>query len=400
MEEINLDEIEIKPLEGDQPMTEEKTTEIVKPIYTDDKGKAVEKQDVENMATAMTEEANNIVDDIKEGTNNIDIDIKNVVYEGKVADVVGYSKDCIPKQIRRFTASQLHGVLEIYDEICNKEVKDIFEYVKDPDLMKAFEKAAKDEHISPMNKDMMRFFIEHQTRSFGMDVMFEKSQQMLNQRVKEETDKLADSGIFEQYVVESKNNTLKKLTAVVENLKKDNPEDDAATKEKKAKEAQRFQETIDMIKDVGPYNSIRNYVADHTSILNKNKLYKKFKDNVKSIDDNLKQNGMSKFSFGYIVKAAKELMIEPEAIMAIAAVLNKFNMAELSNRSFVFYMILDVSAVGYAASYGSFKCKEVEAARDDFKHLCKDLISKIEEHDKEVLASKAKIQGNIMLKKK
>ena len=155
-----------------------------------------------------------------------------------------------------------------------------------------------------------------------------------------------------------------------------------------------------MIKDVGPYNSIRNYVDDHTGILNKNKLYKKFKDNVKAIDDNLKQNGMSKFSFGYIAKAAKELMIEPEAVMAIAAVLNKFNMADLANRSFVFYMILDISAVGYATSYGSFKCKEVEAARDDFKQLCKDLISKIEEHDKEVLASKAKIKGNIMLKKK
>lgn len=398
MEEINLDEIEVKPLEGENKMTEEKTTEIVQPIYTDDKGNTVEKQDVENMATSMTDEANEIVDDIKEEVNNIDI--KNIVYEGKVADVVGYSKDCIPKQIRRFTSEQLHGVLEIYDEIFDKDVKDIFEYVKDPELMKAFEKAAKKEHISPMNKDMMRFFIEHQTRSFGMDVMFEKSQEMLNKKVKEETDKLADSGIFEQYVVESKQNTLNKLTAVVENLKKDNPEDDAATKEKKAKEVQRFQATIDMIKDVGPYNSIRNYVDDHTGILNKNKLYKKFKDNVKAIDDNLKQNGMSKFSFGYIAKAAKELMIEPEAVMAIAAVLNKFNMADLANRSFVFYMILDIAAVGYATSYGSFKCKEVESARDDFKQLCKDLISKIEEHDKEVLASKAKIKGNIMLKKK
>ena len=398
MEEINLNEIEVKPLEGENKMTEEKTTEIVQPIYTDDKGNTVEKQDVENMATSMTDEANEIVDDIKEEVNNIDI--KNIVYEGKVADVIGYSKDCIPKQIRRFTSEQLHGVLEIYDEIFDKDVKDIFEYVKDPELMKAFEKAAKEEHISPMNKDMMRFFIEHQTRSFGMDVMFEKSQEMLNKKVKEETDKLADAGIFEQYVVESKQNTLKKLTAVVENLKKDNPEDDATTKEKKAKEVQRFQATIDMIKDVGPYNSIRNYVDDHTGILNKNKLYKKFKDNVKAIDDNLKQNGMSKFSFGYIAKAAKELMIEPEAVMAIAAVLNKFNMADLANRSFVFYMILDISAVGYATSYGSFKCKEVEAARDDFKQLCKDLISKIEEHDKEVLASKAKIKGNIMLKKK
>ena len=371
MEEINLNEIEVKPLEGENKMIEEKTTEIVQPIYTDDKGNTVEKQDVENMATSMTDEANNIVDDIKEEVNNIDI--KNIVYEGKVADVVGYSKDCIPKQIRRFTSEQLHGVLEIYDEIFDKDVKDIFEYVKDPDLMKAFEKAAKEEHISPMNKDMMRFFIEHQTRSFGMDVMFEKSQEMLNKKVKEETDKLADAGIFEQYVVESKQNTLKKLTAVVENLKKDNTEDDTATKEKKAKEVQRFQATIDMIKDVGPYNSIRNYVDDHTGILNKNKLYKKFKDNVKSIDENLKQNGMSKFSFGYIVKASKELMIEPEAVMAIAAVLNKFNMAELSNRSFVFYMILDISAVGYATSYGSFKCKEVEAARDDFKQLCRKL---------------------------
>ena len=398
MEEINLNEIEVKPLEGENKMTEEKTTEIVKPIYTDDKGNTVEKQDVENMATSMTDEANEIVDDIKEEVNNIDI--KNIVYEGKVADVIGYSKDCIPKQIRRFTSEQLHGVLEIYDEIFDKDVKDIFEYVKDPELMKAFEKAAKEEHISPMNKDMMRFFIEHQTRSFGMDVMFEKSQEMLNKKVKEETDKLADAGIFEQYVVESKQNTLKKLTAVVENLKKDNPEDDESTKEKKAKEVQRFQATIDMIKDVGPYNSIRNYVDDHTGILNKNKLYKKFKDNVKAIDDNLKQNGMSKFSFGYIAKAAKELMIEPEAVMAIAAVLNKFNMADLANRSFVFYMILDISAVGYATSYGSFKCKEVEVARDDFKQLCKDLISKIEEHDKEVLASKAKIKGNIMLKKK
>ena len=398
MEEINLDEIEVKPLEGENKMAEEKTTEIVQPIYTDDKGNTVEKQDVENMATSMTDEANDIVDDIKEEVNNIDI--KNIVYEGKVADVIGYSKDCIPKQIRRFTSEQLHGVLEIYDEIFDKDVKDIFEYVKDPELMKAFEKAAKEEHISPMNKDMMRFFIEHQTRSFGMDVMFEKSQEMLNKKVKEETDKLADSGIFEQYVVESKQNTLNKLTAVVENLKKDNPEDDESTKEKKAKEVQRFQATIDMIKDVGPYNSIRNYVDDHTGILNKNKLYKKFKDNVKAIDDNLKQNGMSKFSFGYIAKAAKELMIEPEAVMAIAAVLNKFNMAELSNRSFVFYMILDIAAVGYATSYGSFKCKEVESARDDFKQLCKDLISKIEEHDKEVLASKAKIKGNIMLKKK
>ena len=280
MEEINLNEIEVKPLEGENKMTEEKTTEIVQPIYTDDKGNTVEKQDVENMATSMTDEANDIVDDIKEEVNNIDI--KNIVYEGKVADVVGYSKDCIPKQIRRFTSEQLHGVLEIYDEIFDKDVKDIFEYVKDPDLMKAFEKAAKEEHISPMNKDMMRFFIEHQTRSFGMDVMFEKSQEMLNKKVKEETDKLADAGIFEQYVVESKQNTLKKLTAVVENLKKDNPEDDAATKEKKAKEVQRFQATIDMIKDVGPYNSIRNYVDDHTGILNKNKLYKKFKDNVKA----------------------------------------------------------------------------------------------------------------------
>ena len=398
MEEINLNEIEVKPLEGENKMTEEKTTEIVQPIYTDDKGNTVEKQDVENMATSMTDEANEIVDDIKEEVNNIDI--KNIVYEGKVADVIGYSKDCIPKQIRRFTSEQLHGVLEIYDEIFDKDVKDIFEYVKDPELMKAFEKAAKEEHISPMNKDMMRFFIEHQTRSFGMDVMFEKSQEMLNKKVKEETDKLADAGIFEQYVVESKQNTLKKLTAVVENLKKDNPEDDESTKEKKAKEVQRFQATIDMIKDVGPYNSIRNYVDDHTGILNKNKLYKKFKDNVKAIDDNLKQNGMSKFSFGYIAKAAKELMIEPEAVMAIAAVLNKFNMADLANRSFVFYMILDISAVGYATSYGSFKCKEVEVARDDFKQLCKDLISKIEEHDKEVLASKAKIKGNIMLKKK
>lgn len=398
MEDINLDEIEVKSLEGENKMAEEKTTEIVQPIYTDDKGNTVEKQDVENMATSMTNEANDIVDDIKEEVNNIDI--KNIVYEGKVADVVGYSKDCIPKQIRRFTSEQLHGVLEIYDEIFDKDVKDIFEYVKDPELMKAFEKAAKEEHISPMNKDMMRFFIEHQTRSFGMDVMFEKSQEMLNKKVKEETDKLADAGIFEQYVVESKQNTLKKLTAVVENLKKDNPEDDESTKEKKAKEVQRFQATIDMIKDVGPYNSIRNYVDDHTGILNKNKLYKKFKDNVKSIDDNLKQNGMSKFSFGYIVKASKELMIEPEAVMAIAAVLNKFNMADLANRSFVFYMILDIAAVGYATSYGSFKCKEVEVARDDFKQLCKDLISKIEEHDKEVLASKAKIKGNIMLKKK
>ena len=398
MEEINLNEIKVKPLEGENKMAKEKTTEIVQPIYTDDKGNTVEKQDVENMATSMTDEANEIVDDIKEEVNNIDI--KNIVYEGKVADVVGYSKDCIPKQIRRFTSEQLHGVLEIYDEIFDKDVKDIFEYVKDPELMKAFEKAAKEEHISPMNKDMMRFFIEHQTRSFGMDVMFEKSQEMLNKKVKEETDKLADSGIFEQYVVESKQNTLNKLTAVVENLKKDNPEDDAATKEKKAKEVQRFQATIDMIKDVGPYNSIRNYVDEHTGILNKNKLYKKFKDNVKSIDDNLKQNGMSKFSFGYIVKASKELMIEPEAVMAIAAVFNKFNMADLANRSFVFYMILDIAAVGYATSYGSFKCKEVESARDDFKQLCKDLISKIEEHDKEVLASKAKIKGNIMLKKK
>ena len=398
MEEINLNEIEVKPLEGENKMAEEKTTEIVQPIYTDDKGNTVEKQDVENMATSMTDEANDIVDDIKEEVNNIDI--KNIVYEGKVADVIGYSKDCIPKQIRRFTSEQLHGVLEIYDEIFDKDVKDIFEYVKDPELMKAFEKAAKEEHISPMNKDMMRFFIEHQTRSFGMDVMFEKSQEMLNKKVKEETDKLADAGIFEQYVVESKQNTLKKLTAVVENLKKDNPEDDESTKEKKAKEVQRFQATIDMIKDVGPYNSIRNYVDDHTGILNKNKLYKKFKDNVKAIDDNLKQNGMSKFSFGYIAKAAKELMIEPEAVMAIAAVLNKFNMADLANRSFVFYMILDIAAVGYATSYGSFKCKEVEVARDDFKQLCKDLISKIEEHDKEVLASKAKIKGNIMLKKK
>ena len=398
MEEINLNEIEVKPLEGENKMTEEKTTEIVQPIYTDDKGNTVEKQDVENMATSMTDEANGIVNDIKEKVNNIDI--KNIVYEGKVADVVGYSKDCIPKQIRRFTSEQLHSVLEIYDEIFDKDVKDIFEYVKDPELMKAFEKAAKEEHISPMNKDMMRFFIEHQTRSFGMDVMFEKSQEMLNKKVKEETDKLADSGIFEQYVVESKQNTINKLTAVVENLKKDNPEDDAATKEKKAKEVQRFQATIDMIKDVGPYNSIRNYVDDHTGILNKNKLYKKFKDNVKSIDESLKQNGMSKFSFGYIVKASKELMIEPEAVMAIAAVLNKFNMADLANRSFVFYMILDIAAVGYATSYGSFKCKEVESARDGFKQLCKDLISKIEEHDKEVLASKAKIKGNIMLKKK
>ena len=398
MEEINLDEIEVKPLEGENKMTEEKTTEIVQPIYTDDKGNTVEKQDVENMATSMTDEANDIVDDIKEEVNNIDI--KNIVYEGKVADIVGYSKDCIPKQIRRFTSDQLHSVLEIYDEIFDKDVKDIFEYVKDPELMKAFEKGAKEEHIAPMSKDMMRFFIEHQTRSFGMDVMFEKSQEMLNKKVKEETDKLADSGIFEQYVVESKQNTLNKLTAVVENLKKDNPEDDESTKEKKAKEVQRFQATIDMIKDVGPYNSIRNYVDDHTGILNKNKLYKKFKDNVKSIDDNLKQNGMSKFSFGYIVKASIELMIEPEAVMAIAAVLNKFNMADLANRSFVFYMILDISAVGYATSYGSFKCKEVEAAGDDFKQLCKDLISKIEEHDKEVLASKAKIKGNIMLKKK
>ena len=398
MEEINLNEIKVKPLEGENKMAKEKTTEIVQPIYTDDKGNTVEKQDVENMATSMTDEANDIVDDIKEEVNNIDI--KNIVYEGKVADVVGYSKDCIPKQIRRFTSEQLHGVLEIYDEIFDKDVKDIFEYVKDPELMKAFEKAAKEEHISPMNKDMMRFFIEHQTRSFGMDVMFEKSQEMLNKKVKEETDKLADSGIFEQYVVESKQNTLNKLTAVVENLKKDNPEDDAATKEKKAKEVQRFQATIDMIKDVGPYNSIRNYVDEHTGILNKNKLYKKFKDNVKSIDDNLKQNGMSKFSFGYIVKASKELMIEPEAVMAIAAVFNKFNMADLANRSFVFYMILDIAAVGYATSYGSFKCKEVESARDDFKQLCKDLISKIEEHEKEVLASKAKIKGNIMLKKK
>ena len=398
MEEINLNEIEVKPLEGENKMTEEKTTEIVQPIYTDDKGNTVEKQDVENMATSMTDEANGIVNDIKEEVNNIDI--KNIVYEGKVADVIGYSKDCIPKQIRRFTSEQLHSVLEIYDEIFDKDVKDIFEYVKDPELMKAFEKAAKEEHISPMNKDMMRFFIEHQTRSFGMDVMFEKSQEMLNKKVKEETDKLADSGIFEQYVVESKQNTINKLTAVVENLKKDNPEDDAATKEKKAKEVQRFQATIDMIKDVGPYNSIRNYVDDHTGILNKNKLYKKFKDNVKSIDESLKQNGMSKFSFGYIVKASKELMIEPEAVMAIAAVLNKFNMADLANRSFVFYMILDISAVGYATSYGSFKCKEVESARDGFKQLCKDLISKIEEHDKEVLASKAKIKGNIMLKKK
>lgn len=398
MEEINLNEIEVKPLKGENKMTEEKTTEIVQPIYTDDKGNTVEKQDVENMATSMTDEANDIVDDIKEEVNNIDI--KNIVYEGKVADVIGYSKDCIPKQIRRFTSEQLHGVLEIYDEIFDKDVKDIFEYVKDPELMKAFEKAAKEEHISPMNKDMMRFFIEHQTRSFGMDVMFEKSQEMLNKKVKEETDKLADAGIFEQYVVESKQNTLKKLTAVVENLKKDNPEDDEATEEKKAKEVQRFQATIDMIKDVGSYNSIRNYVDEHTGILNKNKLYKKFKDNVKAIDDNLKQNGMSKFSFGYIAKAAKELMIEPEAVMAIAAVLNKFNMADLANRSFVFYMILDISAVGYATSYGSFKCKEVETARDDFKQLCKDLISKIEEHDKEVLASKAKIKGNIMLKKK
>ena len=86
-----------------------------------------------------------------------------------------------------------------------------------------------------------------------MDVMFEKSQEMLNKKVKEETDKLADAGIFEQYVVESKQNTLKKLTAVVENLKKDNPEDDESTKEKKAKEVQRFQATIDMIKDVGRY---------------------------------------------------------------------------------------------------------------------------------------------------
>lgn len=398
MEEINLDEIEVKPLEGENKMAEEKTTEIVKPIYTDDKGNTVEKQDVENMATSMTNEANDIVDDIKEEVNNIDI--KNIVYEGKVADVIGYSKDCIPKQIRRFTSEQLHSVLEIYDEIFDKDVKDIFEYVKDPELMKAFEKAAKEEHISPMNKDMMRFFIEHQTRSFGMDVMFEKSQEMLNKKVKEETDKLADSGIFEQYVVESKQNTINKLTAVVENLKKDNPEDDAAIKEKKAKEVQRFKATIDMIKDVGPYNSIRNYVDDHTGILNKNKLYKKFKDNVKAIDESLKQNGMSKFSFGYIVKASKELMIEPEAVMAIAAVLNKFNMADLANRSFVFYMILDIAAVGYATSYGSFKCKEVEYARDDFKQLCKDLISKIEEHDKEVLASKAKIKGNIMLKKK
>ena len=108
---------------------------------------------------------------------------------------------------------------------------------------------------------------------------------------------------------------------------------------------------------------------------------------------------LSEYKFGY-ADATKELMIEPEAVMAIAAVLNKFNMAELSNRSFVFYMILDIAAVGYATSYGSFKCKEVEAARDDFKQLCKDLISKIEEHDKEVLASKAKIKGNIMLKKK
>lgn len=242
MEEINLDEIEVKPLEGENKMTEEKTTEIVQPIYTDDKGNTVEKQDVENMATSMTDEANDIVDDIKEEVNNIDI--KNIVYEGKVADVVGYSKDCIPKQIRRFTSEQLHGVLEIYDEIFDKDVKDIFEYVKDPELMKAFEKAAKEEHISPMNKDMMRFFIEHQTRSFGMDVMFEKSQEMLNKKVKEETDKLADSGIFEQYVVESKQNTLNKLTAVVENLKKDNPEDDKATKEKKAKEVQRDRKSV------------------------------------------------------------------------------------------------------------------------------------------------------------
>ena len=132
MEEINLNEIEVKPLEGENKMTEEKTTEIVQPIYTDDKGNTVEKQDVENMATSMTDEANDIVDDIKEEVNNIDI--KNIVYEGKVADVIGYSKDCIPKQIRRFTSEQLHGVLEIYDEIFDKDVKDIFEYVKDPEL--------------------------------------------------------------------------------------------------------------------------------------------------------------------------------------------------------------------------------------------------------------------------
>lgn len=417
METIDVNEMNIIAENGDKEMAnekqqaqgevltpvEEKTVsndfEVLEPIYEDADGNKLDKQQVENIATSMTDKADEVIDDTKADVKQLAEDIKNIVYEGKAADIIGYSKDCIPKMIRRFTSEELTKCLNIYDEIFNKDVEDITTYV-DANLMKSFIKEAKREHISKKNKDMLKFFIESNIRSFGMDVVFEKSQQMLKERINKEANKLNSPKLMEEYAKESIQNTIIKLTNVVTNLKIENETDDDKVKKQKASEAKRFQEAIDSIKDVGTYNIIRDYVNNHTGILNRNKLFKKFEKNVKDIDQGLKEFGMSKLTFGYIVKTANILMIDPVATMCIAAVLSKLNLHELSNRSFVFYMILTLSAVGYCESENSYTLKETENQRDAFKQLCKDLISKIDEHDKEVIASKAKIKGNIMLKKK
>lgn len=373
--------------------------EVIHPIYKDENNKVLEKQDVENMATSMTEEANDIIDDTKSEAKKLAEDIKNIVYEGKAAEIIGYSKDTIPKQIKNFSSQDLTKCLEIYDKIATEKDVDILSYLDD-DLKEVFIKAAKKEHISPTNTDMIKFFIEFNIRSFGMDVVFEKSEQMLNDRIREESNKLSSPKLFEEYVIESINNTKIKLGNVIAKLKEENTEDDEKTKKAKAKEIDRFEETLNAIEDVGKYKMIREYIDEHSSILNRNKLFKKYKQNVSDIDQSLKKFGMSKFSFGYLVKTANELEIDPVATMCIAAVLSKLNLYELPTRSFVFYFILRMASVGYCESENNYTYAETEEYRDSFKQLCKDLISKIDEHDKEVIASKAKVKGNIMLKKK
>lgn len=412
METIELNDVNIISEDGDKIMAEKvevlepnknttvsENSEVIKPIYKDGEGNILDNQQVENIATSMTDEACEVIDDTKSEAKQLAEDIKNVVYEGKAADVIGYSKDCIPKTIRMFTSEELTKCLKIYDQIFDQDVKDIYTYI-DKDLMKSFIKAAKREHISEKNKDMMDFFIENSIRSFGMDVVFEKSQQMLKDKIQEESSKLSSPKLFEEYVKESTYNTITKLTSVIDKLKEENQNETEETKKKKAEDIRRFQDTINAIKDIGEYNYIRNYVDSHTGILNRNKLFKKYEKNVKDIDQGLKEFGMSKLTFGYIVKTANILMIDPVATMCIAAVLSKMNLHDLANKSFVFYMILTLSSVGYCESEHTYTLKETEDARDSFKQLCKDLISKIDEHDKEIIASKAKIKGNIMLKKK
>lgn len=391
MEKINLDDI---TLVEDNNGVDQK--EIVKPIKEEIINEE-EKQKIENAATSMTEKTNNVIDTIKEDLNKLDND-EDIIYKGKVSEILGYDKSCIPKEIHRFSSKNLHECLEVYDQIFDKETDDILTFIND-DLLKEFKKAAKENHINLSNKDMLRFFIEKNIREFGLDVLFAESKKMLDEKIKKEADKLSDSGMFEQYVIESKKSSISKIETVLKLLNEKYKIANANDKLKIEKEINKLKRILSYIEDVGEYKYFKDYIKSHSYILNTNKLYKKFNGNIRTIDQRFKQNGMSKFSFGYIIKAANALKINPVAIMLIAALISRMDLSDVACRSFVFFMILDLSAVGYAEKDNSFKLEKTKENKIKFKQLCKELVSQINDHEKKILTAKAKIKNNIMIKK-